>query len=212
MTPIFSLPAAATPYAVRRQSKAIANQRLPTIPEENPLTTKRKRGNMHIEKAVELRFIVPQVEVGEILNHKEGQRTGTDNIYLSVSEGKKLWKLFYRNRQSKRRGRFITCPNKTVIIFQNMQVQFIVPHIEEEHKTLRASKETISLEISEVEKLWSVFSKDQVMSPALNDPIVIPDGTLMRVQNRQNDNSTSATEPRPFRISHLFTRCFPCGK
>jgi len=217
MTPIFSSPAAGIPYSVRRQSKTIANQRLPTIPEEFPLITKKKRENMHIKKAVEVRFIVPQTEVRKTLDHNEAQRVGISNIYLSVSEGKKLWNLFYKDRESKRWDKFIACSNKTVIIFQNMQAQFIVPNIEEEidltcHETLRAREGTISLNTSEMEKLWNLFSKDQIMNFASNNSVVIPDGTLIRIQNKQDNDSVPATETLAHRIFNFFISCFPCRK
>ena len=217
MTPIFSSPVAGIPYSVRRQSKTIANQRLPTIPEEIPLIAEEKRENMHIEKAVELRFIVPQAEVREILDHNEAQRTGISNIYLSMSEGKKLWNLLYKDQESKGWNKFIACPDKTVIIFQNMQAQFIVPHIEEEidltcHETLRVREDTISLNISEMEKLWNLFSKDQTINFTLNNSVVIPDGTLIRIQNKQDNDFVPAIETLAHRIFNFFISCFPYRK
>lgn len=217
MTPIFSSPAAGIPYSVRRQSKTIANQRLPTISEEIPLFTEKKRGNMHMEKAVEVQFTVPQAEVRKILDHNEAQRGGISNIYLSMSEGKKLWNLFYKGRESKEWDKFIACPDKTVIIFQDMQAQFIVPNIEGEidltcHETLRAREDTISLNISEMEKLWNLFCKDQTINFTLNNSIVIPAGTLIRIQNKQDYDSVPATEILAHRIFNFFISCFPCRK
>ena len=247
MTPLFP-PVVRFPSEVssshRLPSKTIANQRLPTIVEESPLVSKGKKGNISevffscfltlknyrtklqvggnipIENVMELRFILPKTEVEGILDHNKALRVGIGNIYLNMTEGRKLLNLFYKDRVEQVWNTFIALPNKTTMIFQgrkNIQVDFIISHNEEEitpacHEILRVRRETISLEISEVEKLWNLFSKDHVISNILSDPITIPDGTLMRVQNKQNNDFAAAIEPLTCRTSNLFTRVSPWGK
>lgn len=164
------------------------------------------------EKVIELRFVVPQAEIKRIFDYNEMLAVRVNSIYLNMKEGKKLLDLLYKDQVNEIWNKFVDLPNETVIIFQNRQIQFAVPCVEEKKASTyqeTLTRRTIFLEISEIEKLWNLFSKDRMVYPLLSHSIVIPNGTLMRVQSKQ-DLLTIKTLDR--KIFNFFTSCFFCRK